>query len=419
MGEAGPAHQHVSHPSPLGLHRLSLCPRRSCLPSYLASWSFHPSRRDCQRRCLHGPPCPRPQLWPSCQERQVVADRPGLHRGHWRPVQEGGTDHQRQEQQELEKLDRCRSNCMKYKNPWAAPGQAPTLGGGCGVFGGNPNGCPWGKDDRPAGSQCGQDEPLGRGGRGTSSFGTDARFYDFPDMITTEWEIGSVQEVAWSSKGGHRGGYTYRLCKMPKGGRTAITEDCFTKNVLEFATNFTMIKAIKNGKSEKGWEQFDQVDLREGTYPEGSVWRPVGRYAYPLALRMDSVIIPANLKRGEYVLGFRWDGSGGNQVWVSCASIKLVKSAAGRSDDNEDDDDDYSLYTADDYEELEQAFEYTRSADDDDDDDDYSLYTDEDYEELEQAFESTRADEDEDDYDDYSLYSDEDYDELEQNFQNY
>merc|ERR1712156_307244 len=97
----------------------------------------------------------------------------------------------------------------------------------------------------------------------------------------------------------------------------------------------------------------------------------------------DSIIVPANLKRGEYVLGFRWDTSGGNQVWVSCASIKLVKSAAGRSDDN----------------------------------DDYSLYTDEDYEELEQAFESTRADEDEDDYDDY--YSDEDYDELEENFQNY
>merc|ERR1712109_136484 len=138
----------------------------------------------------------------------------------------------------------------------------------------------------------------------------------------------------------------------------------------------------------------DQVDLREGTYPEGSVWRPVGRYGYPLALRMDSVIVPANLKRGEYVLSFRWDTSGGNQVWVSCASIKLVKSAAGRSDDN----DDYSYYTADDYDELEHdVFESTRSDEDDDDDDDYddySLYTDEDYEELEQAFESTRADED-------------------------
>merc|ERR1719357_1072997 len=168
-----------------------------------------------------------------------------------------------------------------------------------------------------------------------------------------------------------------------------------------------MIKAIKNGKSEKGWEQFDQVDLREGTYPEGSVWRPVGRYGYPLALRKDSVIVPANLKRGEYVLSFRWDTSGGNQVWVSCASIKLVKSAAGRSDDN----DDYSYYTAEDYDELEQAFESTRSDEDDDDYDDYSYYTAEDYDELEQAFESTRADEDEDDYDDYSLYSDEDYEE--------
>ena len=48
------------------------------------------------------------------------------------------------------------------------------------------------------------------------SYGSDARFVEFPKMITTEWEIGSVQEVAWSSKGGHRGGYTYRLCKMPK-----------------------------------------------------------------------------------------------------------------------------------------------------------------------------------------------------------
>merc|ERR1711884_727713 len=205
------------------------------------------------------------------------------------------------------KFDQCNARCANTTQPWAAPGRAPSLGGGCGVFGGNPGGCPKDKDTRPPGSACGQPKPVGRGNRGTSSFGTDARLVGFPQMITTEWPVGSVQEVAWASRGGHRGGYTYRLCKMPKGGRTAITEDCFTKNVLEFATNFTMIKAIKNGKSEKGWEQFDQVDLREGTYPEGSVWRPVGRYAYPLALRKDSVIVPANLKRGEYVLGFRWD----------------------------------------------------------------------------------------------------------------
>merc|ERR1712212_1312596 len=84
-----------------------------------------------------------------------------------------------------------------------------------GVFGGNPWGCPKDKDNRPPGSACGQKKPIGRGGRGTSSFGTDARLFDFPQMITTQWQVGSVQDVAWSSKGGHWGGYTYRLCKVP------------------------------------------------------------------------------------------------------------------------------------------------------------------------------------------------------------
>jgi len=213
---------------------------------------------------------------------------------------------------------------VKYRNPWAAPGQAPSLGGGCGIFGGNPWGCPAGKDTRPPGSQCGQDKPIGRGKRGTSSFGTDARLFDFPQMITTEWEVGSIQDVVWTSSGAHRGGYTYRLCKMPSGGRTEITEECFTKNVLEFATNFTMIKPMnKNGKGE--WEKFEQIDLSEGTYPEGSVWRPVGKYLKSATtLRKDSVVVPSTLAPGDYVLGWRWDGSGGNQVWVSCASMRLV-----------------------------------------------------------------------------------------------
>merc|ERR1712032_20153 len=255
----------------------------------------------------------------------------------------------------LKKDDRCRSGCVKYRNPWAAPGQAPSLGGGCGVFGGNPWGCPAGKDDRPAGSRCGQDEPIGRGMRGTSSFGTDARLFDFPQMITTEWQIGSIQEVVWTSTGSHRGGYTYRLCKMPEGGRTAITEECFTKNVLEFATSFTMIKGMnKNGKGK--WEKFEQTDLSEGTYPEGSVWRPVGRkLKSSTTLRKDSVVVPSTLAPGDYVLGWRWDGAGGNQVWVSCASMRLVDAPAGRAAD--DDEDDSPLYTEEEYAELEGAFE--------------------------------------------------------------
>jgi len=266
-------------------------------------------------------------------------------------------DWSKDKNQETRSFDRCWNNCVKDRNPWAAPGQAPSLGGGCGIFGGNPLGCPAGKDDRPPGSACGQAKPIGRGNRGTSSFGTDAREFDFPQMITTEWQVGSFQDVVWTSNGGHKGGYTYRLCKMPNGGRTAITEECFTKNVLEFATNFTMIKGMdENG--EGTWEKFEQNDLSEGTYPAGSVWRPVGKFLKTAAtLRKDSVVVPATLAPGDYVLGWRWDSSGGNQVWVSCASMRLVGAPSVRAAEDEEDEEYPALYTDEDYAELEEAFE--------------------------------------------------------------
>ena len=53
-------------------------------------------------------------------------------------------------------------------------------------------------------------------------------------MITTEWMMGSIQDVVWTANGGHRGGYTYRLCKLPEEGPTAITEECFSNNILKF-----------------------------------------------------------------------------------------------------------------------------------------------------------------------------------------
>ena len=46
---------------------------------------------------------------------------------------------------------------------------------------------------RPPGSSCGQEPPLGRGSRGTWSKGTDQRMMDYPQMLTTEWRLGSVQ----------------------------------------------------------------------------------------------------------------------------------------------------------------------------------------------------------------------------------
>lgn len=240
----------------------------------------------------------------------------------------------------LPEQDRCYGECVTLRQPWAAPGQTRSLGGGCGIYGGNPNGCPAHNDTRPAGSACGQDD-----NRGMISKGSDARFVEFPKMITTEWEIGSVQEVAWSTSGGHHGGYTFRLCKLGSEGRPGITEECFANNVLEFATNFTMV-AGANGRENGTFEKFEQIDLREGTFPVGSVWRPIGkiiRWTW-YVLRKDSVRVPAHLPEGDYVLSLRWDVAFGKQVWVSCASVRLVRA---NKDLNEG-----PVYTDEEYEDL-------------------------------------------------------------------
>jgi len=251
--------------------------------------------------------------------------------------------------QNLKEADRCTGWCVNNRQPWAAPGRTPTIGGGCGVYGGNPNGCPAHNDTRAAGSNC---------PGGMRSFGSEARFVEFPKMITTEWELGSVQEIAWSAgTGRHMGGYTFRLCKLGPQGRPGITEECFASNVLEFATNFTMI-AGGNGREDGTFEKFEQTDLNEGTYPVGSVWRPIGKvFPTPLSkywhvLRKDTVRIPANLPEGDYVLGWRWDVENGNQVWVSCSSVRLVRA----SDNTGNEEDEGPVYTDEEYEELAAAF---------------------------------------------------------------
>ena len=87
-----------------------------------------------------------------------------------------------------------------------------------------------------------------------------------------------------------------RLCKLGPQGRPGITEECFASNVLEFATNFTMI-AGGNGRENGTFEKFEQTDLSEGTYPVGSAWRPIGKvFPTPLSkywhvLRSDTDLI--------------------------------------------------------------------------------------------------------------------------------
>merc|ERR1711953_203486 len=128
----------------------------------------------------------------------------------------------------------------------------------------------------------------------------------------TEWARGSNQWVGWIAKGGHWGGYTYRLCKLPEEGKTGLTEECFAKNVLEFASPKTWWKRAGDEHVNDAWQTVSKTDLVEGTYPEGSAWRQVvkvvgqGKQAEYL-IRKDKVKVPENLPKGDYVLSFRWD----------------------------------------------------------------------------------------------------------------
>ena len=49
-----------------------------------------------------------------------------------------------------------------------------------------------------------------------------------------------------------------------------------------------------------------------------SLWGP-----YNLEI-VDRVVIPADLKAGGYVLGFRWDCEESNQIWQSCSDVDIV-----------------------------------------------------------------------------------------------
>ena len=56
-----------------------------------------------------------------------------------------------------EECGNCRpmEDVKKKRHPWASPGSAPVFGEGCGVNGGNPNGCLLPEDDdRPYGACC-------------------------------------------------------------------------------------------------------------------------------------------------------------------------------------------------------------------------------------------------------------------------
>ena len=80
------------------------------------------------------------------------------------------------------------------------------------------------------------------------------------------------QEVAWYVGPNHAGGYHYRLCKMPEGGIGALTEECFQQTPLEFDGNKQWINYKKDRETGELTE-VEALQTREGTFPEGSMWR--------------------------------------------------------------------------------------------------------------------------------------------------
>jgi len=228
-------------------------------------------------------------------------------------------------------------DCGELKHPWAAPGLAPIYGGGCGIQGGNPYGCPAHNDSRPPGSQCMPDQD-----RGTWSYGSSALVIDFPQATVTRWARGATVPVGFVAIY-HGGGYTYRLCKLPPDGKYSLSEECFARNILEFAEDRTYWRDSSqwskwfddkwndNSKwidnSGKDWETEPKSDLTDGTHPAGSAWRyiaPIDYKHWMERIYKDLVKVPEDLEPGEYVLSWRWDAVSAPQVWVSCANIEII-----------------------------------------------------------------------------------------------
>ena len=93
----------------------------------------------------------------------------------------------------------------KKKHPWTAPGSAPAFGEGCGVNGGNPNGCKIPNiDTRPYGSCCAQvGYRCGAYAHGKSAMEHAAEGL-FDGAATTSWFRGGFAEVYWASGAKHR-----------------------------------------------------------------------------------------------------------------------------------------------------------------------------------------------------------------------
>lgn len=227
-------------------------------------------------------------------------------------------------------------------NPWRAPGSAPVVDA-CGMAGG---------------------APVAGGGAAEFAATPFARQGDLGSVVlqpvpeARTWARNSTVQVAFGLRFNHGGGVSYRLCPSDQ----PLTETCFQKYPLKFSDKRVQTLQWTNGSTQ----DIPAVIVDVGTTPPGSQWarNPIPRINFDsvssgqppsykgcewpakgAACRefdppckgdsgwhpvnpanpgdvdvegecsgdatglqiIDSIVIPADLAPGPYVLGWRWD----------------------------------------------------------------------------------------------------------------
>ena len=222
-------------------------------------------------------------------------------------------------------------------SPWRAPGSAPVFGSGCGVAGGS------------------KEVYLNGGAIKGFPQGMDGKDLNKSTAAPPTWKRGETARVAQAITANHGGGYSYRLCPADEPG--GVTEACFQRTPLAFDVARKQSFRWGGLNGTQVWFNGDYVS--EGTNPPGSLWvkNPVPRNdgtngkgftpkceevpdcgttaveskclcsgmwgPYNLEI-VDYVVLPASLKPGKWVLGWRWDCEESNQVWSSCSDVTIT-----------------------------------------------------------------------------------------------
>jgi len=136
--------------------------------------------------------------------------------------------------------------------PWRSPGTAGA---------GNPNFSPCGIN-----SGASADQPLPFS-KGQPRGGSGSNLPPTPMAQRPSWKAGSEQMVEFSIYANHGGGYSYRLCKDDG---NPMTEDCYQKMPLDFATDMSTVHYWDGSKDDI---KIQAVSTKIGTFPKGSMWR--------------------------------------------------------------------------------------------------------------------------------------------------